>query len=232
MTSRGSCRCSAATRPSLDPIEGDGAAGPFRTALPVERDRHAAAVVQARTVHVAAQHGKRLRLFDRCPEPFPIPFLHIHRHGDAQTTETRQPGRRSVAAPAVVPPAEGPRVERVVVHQDDEAFALLRGQPIELARRDRSAGMLQRDAACAEGERHPRKRHAVDGGERDAAAKLLAERRRDAERRVARRQSAGRSAGGASGAAAAGPRTAARGAGGRAARGDGRRSTPDRGCRG
>ena len=72
-----------------------------------------------------------------------------------------------------------------MVHQDDEAFALLRGQPAELARRYRSAGMLQRDAACVEGERHPRKRHAVDGGERDAAAKFLAERRHDVERRVA-----------------------------------------------
>ena len=76
---------------SLDAIEGDGAAGPFRTALPVERHGHGAAVVQARPVQVAAEHGKRLRPFDCRPESFSIPFIHIHRHSDADASEARQP---------------------------------------------------------------------------------------------------------------------------------------------
>ena len=78
-------------RPSLDSIEGDGASCPIRTALPVERDGHSAPVIQARTVQVAAEDGKRLRPFDCRPESFSIPFIHIHRHSDADASEARQP---------------------------------------------------------------------------------------------------------------------------------------------
>ena len=77
-----------------------------------------------------------------------------------------------------------------MVHHDGETLALLSGQPVERARRNCSAGVLQGDAVRVDRERHPRKRHAVEGGERQAVAELLAEGRHDAERSAACSQQA------------------------------------------
>ena len=135
-------------RPALDSIEGDGASSPIRTALPVERDGHVAPMesrrarcrwpqntANARDRLIAAQNRSRF------PSSTSIGTVTLH------ASQARQPARRAFAVPAVVPPAEGARVERVVVHDDHETFAVLSGQPVERAWRDRSAGVLQGDAA-------------------------------------------------------------------------------------
>lgn len=157
-----------------DRVVRDHPSSPGRTALTIQPYGDASVMFEPGTMHMAADHQPRLRIFRRPPEPLAIGVGEMHRHLDpseqGRAREPRPFGLRGL-------PLEWRYWQRIVVHERDErGGARLLREPLRLRAANEAETMLHDQPAAVEADGTPRGRHGIDDGKSGAISERFHER--------------------------------------------------------